>query len=202
MQDPRDITKGILEKNRVRLNAMVDLIGRKETIAFVGAGLSQPLGFPVWNKLLKELRNEARTIDKNNEFRPTVRLTNKTALKYADELQSFFRAHDQKLTLYREFLGNTFKRPATGEAFTDVQRTVVSLPFKTWVTTNFDVCLEDAFGCSADTVVVQQDGGNAHTVSDCLLSLHESKRPSVIHIHGVHSQTEQIILSATDYAKA
>src|SRR2546426_9577683 len=113
MQDPHDITKGILEKNRVWLNAMINLIGRKETIAFVGAGLSQPLGFPVWNQLLKELRNEARTIDKNNEFRPSVRLTNKTALKYADELQSFFRAHDQKLTLYREILGNTFKRPDT-----------------------------------------------------------------------------------------
>ncbi len=44
MHDTNDIATIILEKNRVCCDAMIKLVATKEAIAFVGAGLSQPLG--------------------------------------------------------------------------------------------------------------------------------------------------------------
>ena len=55
---------------------------------------------------------------------------------------------------------------------------------------------------TVNPVVVQKNGSNAHTISDCLLNLHDSTRPSVIHLHGEYRRTEEIILTRTDYEEA
>ena len=212
-----DITREILDQNNASLTDMTKLISSGEAISFVGAGLSHPLKYPTWQELLEQLLSEARKWMNDPQFKPSVRLTDATALAFAQELYDVIAANSL-LPRYHEFLGNNFKpRQNNGSSTTQVQRTIMSLPFKGWVTTNYDCCLEEALiaaklrqpkggnqinDWSINPVVVQKNGGNPHTVSECLLNMHDSTRPSVIHLHGEYRRVEEIILTRTDYEEA
>jgi hypothetical protein len=82
------------------------------------------------------------------------------------------------------------------------------LPFKGYVTTNYDLALEYAFQRLGKTrpdcaVVVKRQNRDAHKVSEFLLSLDDANQVRrVAHLHGVENETEHIILSASDYREA
>jgi hypothetical protein len=217
MEATAEIAHDILTRNGKNVAAMTKLISGGQSIAFVGAGLSRPLNYPTWYELLEKLLTEARKWINDPQFKPTVKLSDETALAFTQEIHDVLRS-SSVLQRYHEFLGNSFKpRQVNGSPTTEVQRLIASLPFKGWVTTNYDRCMEEALlaaklrqpkaesqtsGWSVNPVVVQKNGSNAHTISDYLLTMHDSTRPSVLHLHGEYSRTEEIILTRDDYEQA
>ena len=64
MEELRKIFDQTLEQNTARRDAMLSLIGSREAIAFVGAGLSASpsLKYPSWKYLIEKLRAVANGI--------------------------------------------------------------------------------------------------------------------------------------------
>jgi SIR2-like domain len=181
---------------------MFDLIASHEAIAFIGAGFSADL-YPPWKTLLQKLRNEA---NKFGRFDPPEGLTEDDPLLFADEIQRHFKRRDGDLDRYYQILGQQFTLTETG--CTPNHERLVCLPFKGYVTTNYDQSLETALIRGGNPrpdcgVAVKKNNKDAHKVSEFLLSLDDPKRSQrVAHLHGVDDVTEEIILSASDYQEA
>ena len=67
MPSLREIADEKLSKNRALRAAMLSMIARGEAISFVGAGMSAPLKYPSWPRLL-ELLFPRTPCRKNGDF--------------------------------------------------------------------------------------------------------------------------------------
>jgi len=192
----------ILNKNVEHRKAMLDLIASMEAIAFVGAGLSVPCGYPPWRTLLDQLRTEAEALA---TFQPPNGVTVSNPLDYAEAIQRHFEQHSGSLSRYYSVLGRAFGQKQCSE----VQQRFVRVPFKGFVTTNYEDTLEQALALAGNkltnrSVVVKCGNEDSHKVSEFLLSLDaDAAQPRrVAHLHGIENQTKHIILSASDYRRA
>jgi hypothetical protein len=202
MQDPESIDQLVPDNSRHR-EAMLQLIASGEAIAFVGAGLSRPL-YPTWAGFLNKLAAEASSMTRK-VFTAPPGVTEADLLGYADAIQQHCRNHDSTLNSYYGLIGRSFG--GVPERCTDTQRRLVRLPFRGFVTTNYDEGLEeallDAGSKHANCGVVIKREEDHHTVSDFLLSLNGGiQHVRVAHLHGIHDQTRHIILTRSDYDKA
>jgi len=182
---------------------MLSTIVSGEAIAFVGAGLSVPLKFPLWEGLLKDLRNQANklaplTLD------PAVEAD---ALRYADAIKTHFVAQKQE-DLYYEILGRGFQ-PKPGGNHTATHKLLIGLPFCGFVTPNYETCLESAMqaaaagSCPEPSITVKKDCRDRHRVSAFLRSLTVTGGPRyVAHLHGRFDDTRNMILTGKDYDEA
>jgi SIR2-like domain len=210
VQNAREFANELLRENRKSREKLFAVIGFGEAIAFVGAGLSAGanLGYPTWSNLLQKLFQEA------NEIAPfEARTVAENALFYADEIKAHFKAHDAldkfKAALCREY------SPREEDNTSSTHHRLMQLPFRAFVTTNYDWCLEQAlseYSLSQSRkpppdpcVIVKANGEDRHMVSNFFRSLVErrgSDRRYVAHIHGCYNDAENIILSASEYSKA
>lgn len=164
MQDPESIEQAIPHNGRHR-DAMLHLIKSGEAIAFVGAGLSQPL-YPAWSGFLRQLAEEAgKTTGKEFVCPSDVRADD--LLKYAEAVKEHCRIHDPSLNNYYQIIGRAFQGAPT--RCTDKQKKLVRLPFRGFVTTNYDDALEEALLLagikSADCgVVIKRDEDHCENV--------------------------------------
>jgi hypothetical protein len=81
------------------------------------------------------------------------------------------------------------------------------LPFKGFVTPNYDDALEEAFlDCGirrANCGIVVKRDEDHHTISQFLLSLDDTTQPKrIAHLHGSWRETRHMILSRSDYERA
>jgi SIR2-like domain len=202
VENVRSAANSILGANQKHRDAMFSLIASQEAIAFVGAGFSAEL-HPPWKTLLQKLRAEA---DKVGKFAPSTGLTEDNPLLFADEIQRHFKRNDGDLNRYYQILGQQFT--LTERGCTSNHENLVCLPFKGFITTNYDQSLETALIRRGNkrpdcAVVVKKNNKDAHKVSEFLFSLDDRKQSQrVAHLHGLENETEEIILSASDYQQA
>ena len=209
MQNSREIANEKLRGNCNLRAAMLSLIARGEAIAFVGAGLSAPLKYPPWPKLLEILRTEANRIAPFNHSKEVAG----DALMCAEEIQQHFQKHGA-LAQFKNILGREYG-PREQDNCTPTHRRLVTLPFKAFVTTNYEECVEQALNEVAVTqnqkprndicVIVKSNAQDRHLISCFLRSIVDGRglyRRHVAHLHGCHNDVENIILSASDYAHA
>ena len=186
-----------LEENQLRKNDLFQLVQSGQAILFVGAGSSVRLGYPGWNDLLEQLENLAEQTD--------AAMRNDDPLCYADKLKSLIVSKYNE-GRYLALIQNCFKTQNTSQ-FNQFHRTLVSLPFKGIVTTNYDHVLEAALGAINSEHAydngfsVNEDSANF--VSDFLLSLnHREFTRRIAHLHGSINYPKNIILTAQDYKNA
>lgn len=202
MENVRITANSILDENQICRAAMLELIASNEAIAFVGAGLSADV-YPPWRILLQKLRIEANNLA---TFRPADGLTEDDPLQFAEEIQRHFEARDGNLTRYYRILGQQFAH--IDSACNSTYEKLVRLPFKGYVTTNYDLSLEAALHKAGNhrpdcAVVVKRNNKDAHKVGEFLWSLDDRKQDRrVAHLHGVENETQEIILSSSDYRGA
>lgn len=209
MQNLREIAAEKLRENGTLRTAMLELIARREAIAFVGAGLSAPLKYPQWPKLLEILQAEANRLAPFKHSNEAA----SDALLCAEEIQQHFEKHGV-LPQFRSILGREYG-PREQDNCTPTHRRLVKLPFKAFVTTNYEECLEQAlneFAVAEEQkprcdlgVVIKSNAQDRHLVSRFLRSIVDGNglyRRHVAHMHGCHNDVENIILSASDYARA
>jgi hypothetical protein len=195
------IAESLLLENLRHKQDMMKLIASGEALAFIGAGLSKPLGYPEWPVLLQKLSVEAAKYGTYLAADPSIQ---SSTLAYAQHIKNHFDA--TRPDKYFAFLGAEFeaKQPACG----DNHLRLVELPFRGCITTNYDPALEFALRSKnlleADSlIIVKRDNQDAHKVLDFLLSLSINKPLRyIVHLHGSQNSTKDIILTASDYREA
>lgn len=211
MDDIRETANEKLRQNSARREAVLSLISSGEAIAFVGAGLSSPLGYPSWSALLGKLHAQAQQIA---TFDPPEHIK-QHVLQYAEVIKEHFKKSEGGIDQYRSILGREFGPRQDGENCTCTHRLLVRLPFRGFVTTNYDECIEDALrGYAVDMlgrsrpdpgVIIKANKADSHRVSLFLRSISDKagkNQSYVAHLHGRHDDTQNVILTANDYLQA
>ncbi len=209
MQDLRVIVNQKLRENRAARDAVLALISSGEAIAFVGAGLSAPLKYPSWTDLLAKLNllaNRIAPFDQPDVVKVDV-------LHYAEEIKRHFESKGE-LPQFNNAIGREFM-PRNGANCTSAHHRLAKLPFRAFVTTNYDDCLEQALNDSAmdelgrarpdPGAVIKANKADRHIVSRFLRSIVDDvdkHQRCVGHIHGRYNDTSNIILAASDYENA
>ena len=209
MQDLRALINEILRKNRASREAMLTLISSGEVIAFVGAGLSAPLKYPSWNDLLAKLHGLA---SRTAPFDPSEGVK-ADVLQYAEEIKKHLDGRGALREFYNA-VGREFM-PRNGTNCTACHHRLAKLPFRAFVTTNYDDSLEQALNDCAmkelgrarpdPGLVIKPNKADRHIVSLFLRSIVEpadKHQRHIGHIHGRYNDTANIILAASDYEDA
>lgn len=127
-------------------------------------------------------------------------------LEHADQLYASFAANNLLETHYYSFLCNHFA-PREGQSL-ELQQILLTLPFCGIVTTNWDVCFEDAIHRArphrpefSPMFSIHEDHPNdVRRFFDSLWRGAEAN--TVAHLHGVYNDARKIILTGTQYAQA
>lgn len=111
-------------------------------IAFIGAGASVGL-YPLWNELIERLATFAidRGVVTKEKVRAILAATANQQPKAAQKLKDLIGD-----SAYREFLRETFRTRLTdeGKPYTETQAALMRLPFRAYITTNYDDGLVEA----------------------------------------------------------
>jgi SIR2-like domain len=186
------------ESNAEAYRRMVESIRSGRPYGFCGAGVTQPLGYPTWEQLIRLLAEEVRRVCGDN-----VVDTDDNPQRLEDIFNIRFlpvKAEFLKYNLgerYLEFMRETFG-PVNRRA--DSIDDLVALPFKHLLTSNYDPTLECA---------IVNRGGTAHSI--CLVEreitdfLHhradDGYERCVVHVHGIYDRPDTLVLTEADYAK-
>lgn len=210
MEDLRSLVDEKLADNRSHREAMLTAIASGEVIAFVGAGLSAPLEFPSWPALLTTLHDRANLFSQLN-LPETIKADD---LQYAEEICNHFIANNA-LSEFKSILGRAYAPKLNGANFSPTHNRLVKLPFRTFVTTNYDSCLELALTdneikqgkppCPDPSIIIKKNGEDRHRVSLFLRSIverAENHDRHIAHLHGRHDDTESIILTTSHYVES
>lgn len=194
----------VLEKliaNRMHREAMIALFASGEAIGFLGAGLSIPLKYPSWDKLLGLLEEEAAKLG------PLPALPSRP-LERAAAIKAHFLKFNARND-YMAILGREFAPREKGENCTETHKRIIRLPFCAFVTTNYDDCGEHALQYFSDKPgntnpgIIIKAQADRHRVSRFLRSIaRASEHRHIAHLHGRHEDTENIILTEGDYLSA
>jgi hypothetical protein len=207
MQNLRALVDEKLANNRNHRGAMLAAIASGEIIAFVGAGLSVPLKYPSWPDLMQKMSNHANGFA---QYIPSE-AAKADILEYAEEICNHFKAHN-KLDEFKNIIGREFAPKAGGANCTATYELLAQLPFRAFVTTNYESCLEQAFANNAikkgkapnvgSWVVIKKGGQDRHRVSSFLRSIAEvSGERRLAYLHGRYDDTDNIVLTTSDYVE-
>lgn len=204
MDNLRKIADELLMANSEHRQALFSLISTGETIAFIGAGFSAnpSLKYPSWDCLLEKLFIAANRIATFTYSSDLVT----SPLEKAEAIHSHFLAH-AKVDEFKSLLSREFS-PKPSINYTKAHELLVKLPFRAFVTTNYDACIEHALNNFGDTrydIATYIKPNARHMLSRFLRSTSDSfsiTRRYVAHLHGWFDDPDSIILTASQYYQA
>ena len=200
MREPL-LTDSESEANKEHRADLLRLIASQEAIAFVGAGLSQRVGYPGWGELVAKLQELARSF---GQFVPPTGLSPRKAPEFVHAIKEHILHTTGNLSPYWNFLGREFGPRSPG--CSRIHRDLIQLPFKGFITSNYDPCLEN--GCIAAVpgrmpIPVTINPERAHLISQFLVSLDAKEAPHrIAHLHGYYDGPSSIVLASDDYEDA
>ncbi len=189
--------------NRHLFSELQHLLAQKKAVAFVGAGASAGM-YPLWGELIGQLADfavekskaEPRDRDRwkaDHNSNPQQRV-NTILRKLGDDY-------------YRQFLRQTFapRRGPDGRRYTSIHATLLRLPFRGYVTTNYDPALEFARmelrpGClTTGTPTWEDDEIHGWLTGDVF---EPADACPILWLHGYWQRPTGIVLNAGEYATA
>ena len=188
----------ILENDRKKQD-LVELIRSRNSLLLVGAGCSVDLGYKDWAHLIDELENLT-----DNTFVRDPTMKNDSPLLYIDKIRENIKScNGGSSEKYYNKLVDLYSPHGRDKQFDDLQTALLDLNFKGIITTNYDKAIEAALadkGKCYDAITINQN--TKKHISSYFLSLDFGcYMPSILHLHGIHNDPAQIILSEEDYKK-
>lgn len=187
--------------NGSALQALRAVLFGGEAVAFVGAGASAPT-YPVWRPFLAGLISFCERRGLGQPAAARLRDQLHRALFVASE------AVEANADAAFAYIEKTFAPPRRGAAHTPTHAALMRLPFRGYVTTNYDVGLERARSAlfpdhEATTV---DHSVNDPAAEDAWRGAHgDAFAPGgrrVLHLHGRYDEGDRLILSLEQYRTA
>jgi hypothetical protein len=184
------------QRNRDAYSQLVGVVRGKHALAFAGAGVTMPLGYPDWTGLINALAAEVRLICGETLHTKGQPITVRQVLS---DLKNDPPVQAQIL---KDNLGDNYPR-LMKELFRPKDKRIqpifdlVGLPFKHLLTSNYDVELELHHKPSdaPESLCLYHDAAKKF-----ILELaDEGCRRRVVHVHGKYDDPDQIILTDNDY---
>ncbi len=202
---PKEHKRNDEQKREIELkHELIKLVRSEEAVLIVGAGSSKRVGYLDWPDLLKELENLA---GRYGGFKPKKEKRENELLEYAQDIKSHIKKQTADgLTAYHALLERSFEpRPFPSNKF-QFHKTLIALPFKGILTTNYDVVLEEALKTTRSSsayersfIVNKNTAGQVHRF---FLGMNDPDELPVAHLHGRYDDPTKIILSSEDYEEA
>lgn len=181
--------KKLEDQDKMRMNDAVEeltsFLKKSDTIAFVGAGISKPVGYP----LLSELINTIKELGKLHKY---IRLD---LLKDRGQLELLRIIKLNAGDAYYDKLYETFA-PKKNHLFHSNHLQVLGLPVKRILTTNYDPCLENAYVKLFNKLPCYCSWHERHK-----LDRHKREPKAIFHLHGFYDEPRSIILAEDDYQR-
>ncbi|MCG9127273.1 SIR2 family protein [Candidatus Poribacteria bacterium] len=202
----------LLKSNIERKQDLIKIIKSGEAVLFVGAGSSVRVGYPTWENLLKELKNEV--IKLNNRHGSNTKYKEQFELSFSDCSEDFLDCAEKLKTeiykinsgekRYYNWLSRIF---ADKESTDDFHTILLSLPFRGILTTNYDSVLEavlakiDKKPLDGYSLIINDEF--FMQINEFLLSMSDKEIPrKIAHLHGIIKVPSSIIFTRKDYEKA
>lgn len=180
------------------MHELISLLRERRGVLMVGAGSSALVGYPPWGELINKLREKFASDlpEPASDDIPT----------YSDRIKVEI-VNSRKTSEYYKFLDRTFAPHENHQNYTDFHCALIKLGFCGLVTTNYDKVLECAIGevnedrkyrpCESIDLC---NKCRQYRVFEFLRSLSpENLYTSVLHLHGCHDNSQEIILTQGDY---
>ena len=203
---PKEHKRNDEQKREIELkHELIKLVRSEEAVLIVGAGSSKRVGYPDWPGLLKELENLVGEC--GNDFKPNEIKLKDEPLEYAQDIKSHIKKQTaDDLTAYHALLERSFEPRHFPPNKFQFHKTLIALPFKGILTTNYDVVLEEALKTTGQLsayensfIVNKNTAGQIHRF---FLAMNTPDELPVAHLHGKYDDPTKIILSSEDYEKA
>ena len=169
------------------MDRVVEYLNTGETLAFVGAGVSQEIGIPGWERLCSELAGRLTPGERSNPEVAAL-LNNRRYPEFCGWIERH-RGEDFLYEKCREILADTGK---TGK----VASFIAKLPFKSVFTTNFDDSLKRHFTQVGKAIVTFTNNRTD------LESVDIDQVPCIVKIHSDLNNTDTIVLTDSQYSRA
>ena len=198
---PEIFTPEERDENEARKRELIELVASGEAVLLVGAGSSKRVGYPDWRGLLKDL--EDLTNEFSDGFESDKRMREKFPLKYAEEIKLHV-CQSGGLKKYHTLLRRLLELGPDLEypPFEKLHKTLVSLPFRGILTTNYDIVLEAALAditqppVGFNSLIVHED--YEIEVNRFIRSVSDQSRPQrIAHLHGRYDLPKSIILTSS-----
>ena len=170
------------------LESLINEISRDQCCAFIGSGPSRMAGYPTWPEITEQLFAAAQNVPGFEPCDP----------KLPKWVQSEIYRSAIGEEEYRNHLTRAFS-PDGKEDYRHIHRVIMSLPFQSVITTNYDMCLEKA---------AYSDNKQVKSLFYPELDPKYLKQGCVYHIHGILDPHEieasvgTIVLTNRDYQRA
>src|SRR6266480_3378511 len=175
---------------------MLEVIRDGHSIAFAGAGVTFPLGYPTWPKLVDLLASEVRRL-RGEQLESNGQAISVEKVLRDLKGEPLVQAQILKENLkgdYFPLMASLFG-PKGGRAASVAD--LVSLPFKHFLTSNYDPGLEQHHVPSTFESICLH-----HEESAAQFIFHHSDSgyaKRIVHVHGRYDEPERIILTEGDY---
>jgi SIR2-like domain len=186
------------ERNRTAYLRLVELIRSGRALAFAGTGVTCTLGYPDWDGLIARLAAEVRQALGEDIT------SNGQQITVEQVLREFRQRPLVQAQILKENLGEIYF-PLMAKLFGPVDRTVgaiadlVSLPFKHFLTSNYDQGLELHHSPSNRPIVICLHHESAPEFITHFGDENYGRR--IVHVHGRHDEPMHIILTEEDYGR-
>jgi len=159
---------------------LVDALVERRLVLFVGAGVSQGLGLPSWEGLVRHMAQQLG-------YHPELFLS----LGDNYTLAEFYELKMGKLGPLRSWMDTEFHRPSIDIAASAVHKSIVDLDFPIVYTTNYDRWLERAYahhGRDFDKITGVNDIARARV-----------GLPQIVKYHGDFDDDATLVLTESSY---
>lgn len=186
-----------LDNNEITFEQLKECINKNIVFAFIGAGSSKKIGYPLWRELIEILEKE---IIKNNpdedlEIYKRGSLTNQLDYYwYVEILKSYLNENE-----FNNIIFDNYKPKEIN--YSSFHQKLINIPFRHYLTTNYDTVLENASLSLAKSIdsFCWCDIERLRKFFQFLNDINQQDTRYIFHIHGIFDKKESIILTEKDY---